>query len=283
MLIEYTRTLSTAYIFFKDGHVQDVNYHPFPQKPGYVCVKSKVLPSMQEDRLYTIVVVLHNSSAQVVSAHCTWPAGLSGCCNHVTATLYCLEEYKYSGLCKDDLKGCTDRLQKWNQPRKRNVEPRPTDEVTLSKQEYGIEKRAKVHRMNPWDCLPVSRRIINPNKARNMRNRLSLLEQDKILAAVEVLSSALTPYEKKKVCQTKSTLTRYGTFCFLQLLDEEASSVIENRIETMKMKRQERLERVATQRKKYLDELSALQQCVGHDHLYSGLPDLRKQGQHLHQ
>ena len=68
-------------------------------------------------------------------------------------------------------------------------------------------------------------------------------------------------------------LTRYGTSCFLQLLDEEASSVIENRIETMKMKRQER---AATQRKKYLDELSALQQCVGHDHSYSGLPDLSK-------
>ena len=44
----------------------------------------------------------------------------------------------------------------------------------------------------------------------------------------------------------------------------------------MKMKRQERLERAATQRKKYLDELSALQQCVGHDHSYSGLPDSSK-------
>lgn len=64
-------------------------------------------------------------------------------------------------------------------------------------------------------------------------------------------------------------LTRYGTSCFLQLLDEEAPSVIENRIETMKLKRQERLERAAAQRKKFLDELSALQQCVGHDHSYS--------------
>ena len=124
--IEYTRTLSKAYIFFKDGHVQDVQYHPFPQKPGYVCVKSKVLPSMRKDRVYTIVIVLHNSSAHIASAHCTCPAGLSGCCNHVTATLYCLEDYTYSGLYEDDLKGCTDRLQKWNQPRKRNVEPRPT-------------------------------------------------------------------------------------------------------------------------------------------------------------
>ena len=35
-----------------------------------------------------------------------------------------------------------------------------------------------------------------------MRNRLSLFEQDKINAADEVLSSALTPCEKKKACQT---------------------------------------------------------------------------------
>ena len=271
--IEYTRTLSKAYVFFKDGHVQDIKYHPFPQKPDYVCVKSKVLPSMRKDRVYTTVIVLHNSTAHVASAHCTCPAGLLGCCNHVTATLYCLEEYIYSGLYEDDLKGCTDRLQKWNRPRKRNVEPRPTDKVTLSKQEYGIEKRAKVHRVNSWDCRPVSRRIVNPNKARNMRNRLSLLEQDKISAADEALSSAITPIEKKKASQTKSMLTRYGTSCFLQLLDEEAPSVIENRIETMKMKRQERLERAAAQRKKFLDELCALQQCVDHDHSYSCLPD----------
>ena len=146
--IEYTKTLSKAYVFFKDGHVQDIRYHPFPQKADYVCVKSKVLPSMRKDRMYTTVIVLHNSTAHIASAHCTCPAGLSGCCNHVTATLYCLEEYIYSGLYEDDLKGCTDKLQKWNQPRKRNVEPRPTDEVTPSKQEYEIEKRPKVHRVN---------------------------------------------------------------------------------------------------------------------------------------
>ena len=267
--IEYTRTLSKAYVFFKDGHVQDIRYHPFPQKADYVCVKSKVLPSMRKDRMYTTIIVLHNSTAHIASAHCTCPAGLSGCCNHVTATLYCLEEYIYSGLYEDDLKGCTDKLQKWNQPRKRNVEPRPTDEVTPSKQEYGIEKRPKVHRVNSWDCRPVSKRIVDPNKARNMKNRLSLLEQKKINAADEALSSAITPIEKKKASQTKSMLTRYGTSCFLQLLDEEAPSVIENRIETMKLKRQGRLERAAAQRKKFLDELSALQQCVGHDHSYS--------------
>ena len=52
-------------------------------------------------------------------------------CNHVTTMLYCLEEYVYLGLYEDELKGCADRLQMWNRPRKRNVVPQPTDEVTV--------------------------------------------------------------------------------------------------------------------------------------------------------
>ena len=47
--IEYTRTLEKAFVFFKDGHVQDIMYHPFPQKPSYVCIRSNVLPSMKKD------------------------------------------------------------------------------------------------------------------------------------------------------------------------------------------------------------------------------------------
>ena len=102
-------------------------------------------------------------TARVTSAHCACPAGLSGCCNHVTATLYCLEEYIYLRLYEDELKGCTDRLQLWNQPRKRNVVPLPTDEVIVSKKEYGIDKRLKVHHVNSWDCRPLLKRIVDPN------------------------------------------------------------------------------------------------------------------------
>ena len=86
----------------------------------------------------------------------------------------------------------------------------------------------------------------------------------------------ITPTEKKKASQAKSMLTRYGNSCFLQLLDEEAPSVIKNTIEIMKMKRQERLEQAAAQRKKFLDNLSLLQQYIGLDHSYSRLPDSSK-------
>ena len=110
---EYTRTLDKAYRFFQDGHVQQIKYHPLPNVAEHSCITSVVLPSMKKDRIYNITIFFH-PSAHVAHAYCTCPAGLSGCCNHVTATLYCLEDYVQTGLQDDDLKGCTERLQTWN-------------------------------------------------------------------------------------------------------------------------------------------------------------------------
>ena len=90
---------------------------------------------MRKDQVYSAAIILCESTVHVASAQCTCTAGLSGCCYHVTATLYCLEEYIHAGLYADEQIGCTDRLQTWNKPRKRNVEACPTDEVTLNKME----------------------------------------------------------------------------------------------------------------------------------------------------
>jgi len=171
-----------------------------PHEVDYVCVRSSILPSMRKDHIYIAKIFLCESTATVVSAYCTYTAGLCGCCNHVTATLYYMEEYINTGLCDDELIGCTDRLQTWIKPRKQNVAARPTDEVVLSKVEYGTEKRAKLHRINLWDYRPVSRRIVDPNRSRNLRKRLSLLELCKIEAADNALLCANTETEKKKAC-----------------------------------------------------------------------------------
>ena len=146
-LMEYTRTLDKAYRFFQDDHVQNFKYHPMPEILHHVCVTATVLPSMRKDHIYSVTILIHESTARVVKAHCACPAGLSGCCKHVTATLYCLKDYIHSGLQDDELKGCVERLQTWNQPRIQHVDPRPTDEVQLAKKEYGIEKRVKAHRI----------------------------------------------------------------------------------------------------------------------------------------
>ena len=139
-----------------------------PKVPNCACIAAVVLPSMKKDRLYNVCILIHRSNTQVIRAFCTCPAGLSGCCNHVTATLYCLGDYFHCGLQEDEQKGCTDRLQTWNQSRKRNLDARPTDNVKLVKHEHGVEKRVKIHRVNEWDCRLVCRRIVDSNKARTL-------------------------------------------------------------------------------------------------------------------
>jgi len=170
-----------------------------PIVPNYICVAATVLPSMRKDRVYHVVIVINESTARAITACCACPAGLSGCCNHVTATLYCLEDYMHSGLKEDELKDCTERLQVWNRPRKRHVEARPTDEVNLTKEQYGSQKRTKIHHVNKWDCRPLSRRIIDPNKVRRLRERLFSIEQSKLASINDVLQQAKTPVAKKEL------------------------------------------------------------------------------------
>ena len=81
---------------------------------------------------------------------------------------------------------------------------------------YGVEKRAKLHSVNQWDCHPMSRRIVNPNKARSLRERLCVVQQSKADAAEVVLFSATNESEKKKAYRSKCMIERYGTSCFLQ-------------------------------------------------------------------
>ena len=118
--LEYTRTLDKAYRFFQEGHVHSVMFHPLPLQPNYVLVRAKVFPSLKKTSVHHVFVVLKESAARVAVAYCACPAGLSGCCNHVTALLYTLEDYVRHGL-KGRMKkqGCTERLILWNRPRKK--------------------------------------------------------------------------------------------------------------------------------------------------------------------
>jgi len=234
--VESTRTLGKAYRFYKDGHVQQVKYHPMPKQDDHICITAKVLPSMKKNRMYRVVIIICETSVKVSTAYCSCPAGLAGCCNHISATLYCLEDYISQRLYEDEEKGCTERLQVWSQSKPPNVEPRPTDEVKLTKHVYGVEKRVKLHTINQWDCRPVSRRIVNPNKARSLRERLCAVQQSKADAAETDLVSATNEAEKKKAYRSKYMIEKYGICCFLQLLDNEPAPV-ENRAEILKQER----------------------------------------------
>ena len=267
--VEYTRALNKAYRFFKDGHVQDVKYHPWINRPDYICISSKVLPSMRKDRTYNVTIVIRETTARVAIAYCTCPAGLAGCCNHITATLYCLEDYVGSGLREEEELGCTSRLQTWNQPRKRNVEPRPTDDVILRKEVYGKKKRDKLHHVNKWDCRPSSRRIIDPDKARTLRESLCIIKQNKIDAANFAVGTASTEREREQALAKVSMMTSYGTSCFLQILDDDPAPLDDRKDEM----RKERIARAEMKKKLFMQQLSANQTSVKHDHNYAAARD----------
>jgi len=262
--IAYTRTLDKAYCFFKDGHVQNVRYHPMPTQSDFVCIGSSILPSMKKDKMYNVFIVLSNLTAKVDTAFCVCPAGLSGCCNHVTATLYYIKEYFRSGMDEEDKKGCTEKLQTWIQPRSKKVDARPINLVSLTKFVYGVEKRPKVHKINEWDCRPTSRRIAQPVRKAKLWNRLITLDQSKKDASTRAIYSATNDTERKKAIAAQSMLIRYGTSCFLQLFDAEPAPSV-NRSERI---REERIARAAAQQLKFTQSLSQMVNNVNHDHSY---------------
>ena len=236
-----------------------------PRLRDFICITAKVLPSMRKDRVYAVTIVIQESNCSVSTAYCTCTAGLSGCCNHVTGTLYCLEDYIHQGLQDDERKGCTERLQKWNQPRKQDADARPTDEITLTKKVYRVDKRVKLHSINAWDCRPISKQIIDPNKVRRLMEHLHTIQQQKVDAANNAISTATTVSKIKKAFQVKAMLSRYGTSGYLQLLDNEPAP-LESREEKL---RKERLSRAAEKKKQFLEQLKIKQLHVMLDNSYT--------------
>ena len=273
--VEYTRTLDKGYRFFVDSHVlkDHIEHHHFPLSPEHSCVRAKVLPSMRKDRVYDVMVVFHDASARVILAFCVCPAGLSGCCNHVTATLYCMEDLVKRGLREEAASGRTEKLRTWNQPRQRKINPRPTEQVVIEMKQYGVKKRKKLQHIHRWDCRPVDQRITNPNKVRQYRQRLQSMLEGKLQELDETLMDVIDEEKKssstKKAAQQRSELRRYGSSCFLHLLDEE-SCPLTPREEVL---RTDRKERAAAKKKEFHQVLSSRRKIIAHDHTRLITPD----------
>ena len=78
----------------------------------------------------------------------------------------------------------------------------------MTKKEYGVEKRAKIHSVHEWHCRPISKGIVNPNKARCLRKRLCDIQQRKLDTANNAIYAASTVKEIKRAFQTKAMIQR---------------------------------------------------------------------------
>jgi hypothetical protein len=150
--MEAKRQLSTAkplvkgFNFYKSGHVLTVKSCT-KQDTMKTYIKSQVLPSMKKTSAYSCYIILRKNGL-VQRAFCGCPAGIDGRCNHVAATLFCLEEFCKARDKQEATKdSCTSQQCKWNVPRKRKGDLMPITDMQFKKHEYG-KKKAKLKELH---------------------------------------------------------------------------------------------------------------------------------------
>ena len=145
-VVDSKRQLSTAkplvkgFNFYKSGNVHSILHL---KQSGKHYLKSQVFPSMKKNLIYQCNIVM-SSIGVVLKSYCGCPAGIDGRCNHVSATLFALDEY-----CKEREKmseeSCTSKPCRWNVPKKRKgpVTPIPA----MSFQKHDNSKRRIGHQL----------------------------------------------------------------------------------------------------------------------------------------
>lgn len=141
---DYKNLSSKAFGLFKHGHVQRIEVAT-EENGKRTYIRCECLPEMKKNLKYKLNVAMINSGEQagdITYACCSpCPAGKGpyASCKHLAALCFALEEFVRLGQSRE-FATCTDRLQAWNQPRKRKLEPRTVYEIDFSKKIYGKEK-----------------------------------------------------------------------------------------------------------------------------------------------
>ena len=136
-----------GYKYFDEGFVTNTWIHTIPDT-DFVYARSSCFSSLTVKQTYTVYVCL-NRTGTVYSAKCQCKAGLGQACSHVAAVLFRLESLKLSNTTSiPEDRTCTGKLQQWNVPSKREVQPVPVSEITFFKAEYGKTTKSKQPRIN---------------------------------------------------------------------------------------------------------------------------------------
>ncbi len=102
-----------------------------------------------------------NHSGEITFATCGCPAGLGpmGSCKHIAALCYALEEFSRLKTTHEFV-ASTSKLQTWNQPRKRTLEPQSVEEIKFVKLEHGKAYRRE-HQQPAYDPRPPQLQIMS--------------------------------------------------------------------------------------------------------------------------
>ena len=132
-----------AYPLFRAGNVQKIEVMIDSTHHHYRCI---CLPEMKKGIVYNVNLRIDKATTDITYASCECPAGRGphGSCKHIAATAFALEDYSRSkpyAAASGNSESCTSRLQTWNQPRKRHLDPVSVKDIDFCNVEYGKVKR----------------------------------------------------------------------------------------------------------------------------------------------
>ena len=123
---------SGGYKLLAEGHVQDVM---IKISNGDCLIKAYCLPEMKKAKKYAVSATINQQTTNVIEATCSCPAGCGpqGSCKLIAALCFCVESFVRARDISLDLgeEACTAALQKWNQPRKRRLDPKKADDISF--------------------------------------------------------------------------------------------------------------------------------------------------------
>ena len=166
---DFKSVSKSAENLFRCGHVQDIQVCCIDE---LLYIKAKCMPEMKKDKLYQLNVALCSESYDIVHANCECPAG-KGSCKHIGALSFALADFCKLGSVPGFLT-CTDKLQQWNHPRGRRVDPVPVDQIGARRRELLPSKRAAPH---VYDPRPMDLRAPDPVLLEDLRCDLINLGQ----------------------------------------------------------------------------------------------------------
>ena len=173
---------------YRCGHVQKIEICS-ESSTNKVFIRADCLPEMKKDRIYKIILKLDSSSYELDGAECGCPAGRGprASCKHIAALCYALEEFaRLKQL--PTFHTCTDKLQTWNQPRPRKLQPMPVENLRTRMHEIMPPKLRRVHPTrvaSQFDPRPEDMRMLDSKASERLR--CSLLGLNKPCAFLHVL------------------------------------------------------------------------------------------------
>ena len=179
---------NSASSLFRCGHVQRIQvFQEISSNSTFI--RADCLPEMKKDHVYKIGMKLDASTFDICGAQCGCPAGKGpkASCKHIAALCYALEEFSRVRSLPEFLT-CTDKLQTWNQPRPRKLDPIPDENLRLRKQEIMPPKKRSsqlTRVVSVFDPRPEHLRTLDPKVSEHLR--CSLLSVNKSCAFLHIL------------------------------------------------------------------------------------------------